>query len=291
MKLTRHIFVFSILLSSAMLAAENEDHLTYGIPAGSTKTGPHTTRDPEKQECLYFAPGPEKTRENLVAIELMDHEVVVKRELLKDGKKHGIQREWHPNGRPKLEAPYREGSMEGTFKEWNENGDLVGQYSMSKGTGVVKVYDSTGRLLREDHYKNNERDGLRMERLTEIISLTWSKGGHLLGKGCDFYENGELATIGFFSNNGQPNGPVVTFSRDGTRTRASWHLSGQEVSEAQYAAVALKDPSLPRYYPDLSEYKYRVGEDMREWLEKYRTMPPVKIPLQFNQEGEPALAR
>jgi len=282
MKAALNIFWVILLLLNIALASESEseDYLNYRIPADAKKTGPSDTRDPGGQEYLYFAPGAQVSRENMIAIELVQNGVLVKRELLKNDKKHGIQREWHLDGKPKLEAPYRDGNMEGKFKAWNARGDLIGQYTMSKGTGVVMVYDEHGRLVKEHHYKGNLRDGLRMERVGEKISLTWSKEGLLIGVGYDFYENGELATLAFFSSKGEPNGPLVDFSSKGTLTKMLWYLDGRKVQEAEYAAAALADPGLPTYRADGNQYKQMVRENVRVLVEKYRTLPRVKIPLQ-----------
>ncbi|MCX6864898.1 MAG: hypothetical protein NTV46_01525 [Verrucomicrobia bacterium] len=279
MKTTLNIIVGILLVLNITLATESEDYLNYRIPSGAKKVGPYDTRDTGGQEYLYFAPGVEASRENIIAIELIQHGVLVKRKLLKNDKKHGIQREWHLNGKPKLEAPYQDGNMEGRFKVWNANGDLIGQYTMLKGTGVVTVYDEQGRLVREDHYKDNLRDGLRMERVGKKISLTWSKEDHLIGVGYDFYDNGELATILFFSNRGEPNGPMMEFSSKGALTKMSWYLNGREVQEAEYAAAVVADSSLPTYHADGNQYKQMVGENVRVLLEKYRTMQRVQIPL------------
>lgn len=221
-----------------------------------------------------------RSRENLIAIDVIDHDILVKRELLKDRKKHGVQREWHLNGRPKVEAPYKNGIMEGVFRAFDDKGALVGQYAMLQGNGTVVIYDSSGRLTSEDQYKNNLREGLRMERIANLISLTWSKNGHPIGKGYGFFENSGLAAITFFSNSGDPVGPVVEFSSAGSLTKKSWYLNNRIVTETEYAAAASKDPSLPPYYAEVRQYKQFVSEEVQALLTKYRTMPRVKIPLQ-----------
>jgi len=278
-------------LLSVSLFAEDGNHLTYSIPIAAKRVGPHATRDPEKKEYLYFIPGAEIARENLIAIEVVCNEVLVKRDLFKNGKKHGVQREWYPDARPKLESPYKDGRMDGVFKRWSEQGNLVGQYTMLDGMGTAIVYDNVGQLSLEDSYKNNQRDGLGVERVLNVLSLTWSKAGQLVGWGYGFYENGELADLAFFSSDGQPNGPVINFSNNGTVIKKVWYLSGREVSEDEYKAATESNSNLPIYRADVAQYREGVGDEVRAVFEKYAKMPLVKIPLQFDREGKPVLAK
>jgi antitoxin component YwqK of YwqJK toxin-antitoxin module len=279
----------SAFLCTALCAAP-DDYLNYKIPVDSVTAGPHPTRDPDQQEFYYFT-GAEKTRENLVAIEVFDQDVLIRRELMKHGKKHGMQMEWHPNGKPKKEAPYKDGSMKGMFRDWDESGNLVGQYTMSGGTGTILVYSSTGKLVKEDHYKSNEREGLRMERIGDMISFTWWKDGHITAKGCDYFESGAPAAIGVFSEDGVPNGPFIEFTQKGDVRRASWYLRGREVDAPAYQKAQSTNPSLPPYFPNTKRYKETAAQEAGALVEKYRRMPRVKIPLQFDREGRPLPAK
>jgi len=107
-------------LAGLVLTAHSQepDYLTYAIPGDARKQGPKATRIPDEQECLYFPASGEMTRDNPLGIELLHRGTLVKRDLLKDGKKHGVQREWFPSGTIKSESPYKNGLMEGVYRVW-----------------------------------------------------------------------------------------------------------------------------------------------------------------------------
>lgn len=292
MNMKRHLYsaVFLLLVGAALPAESGDDHIEYDIPSGAIKVGPRPTRDLRVHECRYFAPGSDATAENLVAVELEAKGVIVKRELFRAGKKHGVQREWHPNGALKMEMPYRDGIMEGTVKLWDSSGALVSQYVMAEGSGTAVVYDSDGRVVKEEHFKDNQRDGFCMEHLRTKVDFTRWQNGRLIGNGYDFHVSGEVAAVAFFSEKGDPVA-LIEFSAAGNVTQKFWYVEGREVSESDYAAAAAKDPSLPRYYADANEYKKLAEKEARRLFEQYRSKPRVKIPLQWDEKGDlvPAL--
>jgi len=288
---TKFTYLFIILCISNVAIAIEGDPLTYDIPDNAHRIGPINTRDSHQKFFAYFRGGAKVSSDTLIGRETYYDQTLIMRELYRNGKRHGIQRQWYNNGRPELESQYNNGDMDGTFKVWDDRGHLVGQYIIVRGAGTAKTYDSKGRLIKEDNYQGNKRHGLRMLRLNGLISLTWSKDGHLIDKGYDFHENGELAVIAFFSSIGQPNGPLIEFSKAGVVTKKSWYLENREISESEYAFAASRNSSLPPYYSDAREYKKLVSEDARILLEKYRTMTSVKIPLEFDKEGNPILQR
>ena len=64
---------------------------------------------------------------------------------LKSGKKHGIEYTWYDNGQLELAEPYCDGRIHGTAKQWDEDGRLIGTYTLRHGTGF-----DIWRNLRED---------------------------------------------------------------------------------------------------------------------------------------------
>jgi hypothetical protein len=61
-------------------------------------------------------------------------------ELLDGVVPHGVHRQWHPNGVLAMETPYDHGIIDGTFKQWNDKGELIVQCEITKGTGVLRQW-------------------------------------------------------------------------------------------------------------------------------------------------------
>lgn len=55
---------------------------------------------------------------------------------LQNGRRHGVARVWHKNGRLASEERYANGLLHGVCRQWNEAGRLLGKYRMVQGTGV-----------------------------------------------------------------------------------------------------------------------------------------------------------
>jgi antitoxin component YwqK of YwqJK toxin-antitoxin module len=107
------------------------------------------------------------------------------------GLKQGVQKSYFDNGNPKSEINYRHDEPNGTFTSWHENGKIEtqGAYKNLYGSFRYKLwyffpkhriyrmcgtgrqlarymqgkwveYDSTGKIISEEHYKYGERHGL-----------------------------------------------------------------------------------------------------------------------------------
>jgi len=162
---------------------------------------------------------------------------------------------------------------------------------MTAGDGIARVYSSTGQLINEDRFKDNKREEFSFEKLNDVFDLTRFKNGIISGTGYQFFHNGELALITFFSPGGQPTGPFVRFSRPGTISEKKWFVDGKEVAEDAYEKEAANRKDLPVYNKDTAKYKDLVEKDAKSFIEEYLKMPRVKIPLQFDGEGNPIPAK
>jgi antitoxin component YwqK of YwqJK toxin-antitoxin module len=301
--------VSALLLTLPLIAAQDENYLDYGIPADAIKRGPRRLR-PDQDVIFYFQPGTDMTSTSIMATPTPDgvipdwkhpepmgkewfnqNGVLVSRELFKNGVKHGVQRKWYPNGQLESEKPYKNGSMEGVFRVWDERGQLIAQYALHQGTGVVSVYNSSGQLAKNRHYDHNAEDGPQMERSEQgEIVLYGMKKGKTIGPVFGFFANGSYCYISFFSENGLRVGPYIRFKQDGSVQTISWCVDGLEVKESDYAAAAARDPKLPPYYSDITQYKQLAGPDVHALFEKYQKVPKVKIPLEFDPAGNPVPA-
>lgn len=78
------------------------------------------------------------------------------------------------NGQLGQQLTFTKGLIDGTWKEWTANGELVAsrEFQQHKLHGKSEIYDaSTGKLLRENHYLHGEYDGAQK---------VWSADGTLI---------------------------------------------------------------------------------------------------------------
>ena len=266
--------------------------MRYDIPLNAKKIGPGNTREPEKKRFNFFLPGLEISEKSLIAREVYYGGQLVERALYKDGVEHGVQRSWHQNGQARSEAPFKNGVMHGTFRHWNETGQLIGQYEITNGNGIRKIYNAVGYLVHEQAIANSRGNGLRMEMLLDgVRSLISQKDGQIIGKSYSVYPSGSLSSLSCSSASGFSHGPRLDFSKEGVVTTKQWFVSNKEVTESEYAAAASNDPSLPAYLSEVGKYKELAESEIEQLLVRYRNLPRVKIPLQFDDSGDLVLAR
>ena len=53
------------------------------------------------------------------------------------GRMDGVVREWHPNGVLKKEETRLRGELHGLVRKWNSKGELLGEYEMKNGRGIM----------------------------------------------------------------------------------------------------------------------------------------------------------
>lgn len=310
----------SVLATGASAWAQTApDILAYEIPADAIKWQ-RSTPNPYIVTQRYHLRNPDGTRGNLVgveyyydAIDVEGDEKLIKRELYKkdptkrliSDRLHGVKREWHRNGQLKSEQPYRMNVMDGLFRHWDEQGRLVGQYQMNNGSGIRKIYNSEGQLLEEEHYRNNRKDGLNFEFYPRSkYVFGWLKQGEYQGLTFQF-----LGVRPFhlrsFNTKGWLHGPSLGFDLRNEEEKKNpdlgngfayagesrkWYVNNKSVDEEEYAKTAEQDKTLPPYFQDIEQYKQFVTPEVTTLAEKYRTMPRVKIPLEFDDKGEPIAA-
>ena len=280
----RNAVLFSIALAwstaatAAVAAYAPADHLDYDVPKDAVKLPRRPTRH-GGESARYLDPASRK----LICRETYDPAgVMTQRDLFKGGKKHGVQREWHASGQKKLEAPYRDGVMDGVFRHWDAKGDLVGCYRMKNGTGTKRVYHPNGRLKEEQPYLENKRHGRLVnmfDKGTVEYTCMW-KSGEPIGLAFGFhYNNPAIRFIGNADKNGDPHGPAVDYRQEGQVERLLLCVHGKDVSADAYRKACETDATLPRYRKDPQEYRKLLTPRVRQLMDRYRRLPPVKIPL------------
>lgn len=149
---------------------------------------------------------------------------------IESGRAHGDYREWHSNGKLKIEARVIEGSpdvgemgqmtwlFEGKSEVFDEQGSLIAEIHYVKGLlqgnsryyfptgtlmkevpyhkneidGTMTVYDQEGACIERTPFKNGERDGLS--------TVFWSAGKL---KAEELYKNGALVEAKYLNKNGE----------------------------------------------------------------------------------------
>lgn len=145
------------------------------------------------------------------------------------GKKHGVWKKFHDNGKLRYAGQFDHGKEVGTFKFYFPSGDIKainkfrgktgvaysyqfggdsilaaeGKYINSKRDSVWTFYNIDGNLVSRESYKNNERHGESITffpsgRKAEVIQYV---NGSIEGPWLQFYESGKPKTKGTYLNN------------------------------------------------------------------------------------------
>ncbi len=282
-------------LTSSTLAANDRgfEHLTYGIPKNALRTGPFglRTSGPHTMIKYYYLYSDPKTGDRVGRETFVEDrakkgsQTRVRMELFKDQLVHGVQREWHDNGKPKSVAPYKKWIMHGTFKHWDKNGKLIGWYRIINGKGVRRLYYSNGQLHRELAYDFNRTHGpIRIfHENGQLSGITQHQYNEPYGMGVSFWPNGEFEGRSWSDSEGHlqllvSNEPGPNFMGP-LRLKVTYYLRGSKVSQKQYLAAATKDPSLPIPLDDPEKYK-ELSERTKRIVDHYKKLRRVKIPLE-----------
>ena len=165
-----------------------------------------------------------------------------------NGKKDGMHRRWHKNGKLKYETYFKDGKRDSLSIAWYYNGLLksIGNYKDGKKIGVWQdwgFFDKNFSYIIEDaNYKDDLPDGLfsylnaeanYKDGLPDGLCKVWWWNGQLSGEGnCkdgkgvglhkSWYENGQLESEANYKD-----GKTDGLSK-------SWHRNGQLSSEFLY---------------------------------------------------------
>lgn len=72
--------------------------------------------------------------------------------------RHGLQYEWHKNGKLAAEYTYENGELVGEYKKWYETGeiDYIRKYSSSSSLNSLEAYHKNGKLRRAEIYEGTK---------------------------------------------------------------------------------------------------------------------------------------
>lgn len=183
----------------------------------------------------------------LVGYRMFDRDGELDREVpLRNGVTHGVMYTWSDPGILRSAQPFYNGKPHGVAKQYGRNGDLIGTWRMSDGTGLD--------LWRQESY-----EGDQPPFLTEARYLRDGKW-----HGFEWWflgANGRLSTERHFHEDLQ-HGIEREWNHHGRIKRGypRYWIHGKQVDKRQYLRAVAKDPSLPPF----------AGRDN----EPYRGFPP-----------------
>jgi uncharacterized protein len=145
-----------------------------------------------------------------------------------NGLKQGIWIEYFADGKAKKETNYRDDILEGSYKEYDENGGIKlhleyknGLLTESKDTLAFEitpkeVYDSLGNIIFSGYYKNDIPVGIhrKFDHQGNVINAyIYNNSGIKIGEGIitregkkegpwkNYFQNGTISSIGNYKNN------------------------------------------------------------------------------------------
>jgi len=293
------VVLFSLLLCVDFVSAQTDpDVLNYSLPEGAVRgpVGNSSRRGYNNQNI--FPPGTDLTRPltvgrpELIGYEEFFHGRLTERILFRKELRFGVTRKWHTNGQLATEEPYRDDVMDGLFRQWDEQGRLVAQYILREGDGTKQIYNSSGELICENHLVKGNLSGwcTGYNKMFESRYLGFFVNNNPIGIALSFDRDWHVTMVSWHSKDlpaSMIHGPQIHFKPDGTLAYAKWYLNGKKVTEAEYAKEAAKDSSLPPYYVDTTKYREINDSEARTMMLHYKNLPRVKIPLEFDANGNP----
>lgn len=137
------------------------------------------------------------------------------RYVMMNGKKHGLQRLWHANGKLSMEYNSADGKREGWARTWHFNGTLATEEHYKNGllSGTTRSWHDNGQLAYVGQYEKDVPFGY----------LVW------------FHENGRPKKTGFFRND-KPDGLWVEWDEEGKETSRKYFSAkeGKEITEKEW---------------------------------------------------------
>lgn len=129
--------------------------------------------------------------------------------------KHGLEREYYPNGVLFGLSYYKEGNMVDTVRRWHETGLLFQQYQLdeeSKRHGAFLEWNEEGKLVVKGQFIRDQRHGI------------WQ----------GFYPNGKLQYEGMYNDSGLAEGPWKYFEENGQTERLLEFKNGRYEGVLEY---------------------------------------------------------
>jgi len=180
---------------------------------------------------------------------------------VRNGRRHGVARIWHRNGKRASEEPYENGLLHGVCRHWNEAGRLVGEYRMIHGTGLQRDWHDNGKLQIEVSTVHGEFCGR---------NRIWLRDGTLLTE--QFYLHGLAVS-------------AKTYRAAATKDKTLPRFRGKPARLTGKSRV--KPLHIHRVFVDSLLAKRKQCE-ARNWLAKKTSDPTARSLGRFKRENDAA---
>lgn len=140
----------------------------------------------------------------------------------KNGKRHGLSRSWHPDGKLRSFGNYNEGLIDGTLTIWSTNGLLTVIFVREPDGREKRIDYINGRVDQEQVSMAGQPLSRRMWHPNGTMAFSYScKVGKPHGEERQWYPNGKLRQKGQLRN-GAKWGVHTGWDKDGNIIR-TWH--------------------------------------------------------------------
>lgn len=177
------------------------------------------------------------------------------------GRRQGIWRGFYPNGQLRYEGQFKNDKCKGTFKYYDEQGNLkaTNEFDKSGEKALNKTYAPNGRVIATGYYQNQKKKGEWKyfdEASGQLRLVEDNKEGKVHGWSKLYNPNNGVLAEETQYVEGQPEGQCRKYSNTGTL-----------LMECQYHKGQLEGPT-KTYYPSTAlkeEGQYANGEKFGLW--------------------------
>lgn len=134
-----------------------------------------------------------------------------------DGKRHGLWKKQHPNGRLMYEGHFEHGQPVGEWKRYHEGGQVkaIISYSEKSDSAFTELFNKAGKKIAEGNYKNQEKAGKWVYFADgEKVAEEYFIDGKKHGTSSKYYDSGELLQSVDWKN-GVQDGDYEVFYKSG----------------------------------------------------------------------------
>ena len=177
------------------------------------------------------------------------------------GRRQGTWRGFYPNGQLRYEGQFKNDKCKGTFKYYDEQGNLkaTNEFDKSGEKALNKTYAPNGRMIATGYYQNQKKEGQWKyfdEASGQLRLVEDNKEGKVHGWSKLYNPNNGVLAEETQYVEGQPEGQCRKYSNTGTL-----------LMECQYHKGQLEGPT-KTYYPSTAlkeEGQYANGEKVGLW--------------------------
>ena len=176
------------------------------------------------------------------------------------GRRQGAWRDFYPNGQLRYEGQFKNDKCKGTFKYYDEQGNLkaTNEFDKSGEKALNKTYAPNGKMIATGYYQNQKKEGewKYYNDASQLILVEDNKEGKVHGWSKLYNPNNGVLAEETQYVEGQPEGQCRKYSDTGTL-----------LMECQYHNGMLDGPT-KTYYPSTAlkeEGQYAKGEKVGLW--------------------------